>query len=326
MTNHRIESLRWSDSGEAPRLHPWARFFLRLGSRFAALPLNGGTRVTAAFALPVLDRCAVLTASGLVTELARIPVVKVANRDRFAKLKELEVGKAVRVLRNGKLFVGEIVADPDIAGDEVIPILLIKDERTNLRGRFLCEPGNCMRVEPTDEASQADQRQRGMRIIEFPEFLGAILEGVPVEELCLGSRLDFVFVGTRSRLLEEADVELACTENGRDFLTGNAADVLRLKEGSRDYRGMIVSTTTKEPKLPGGTPRLVIYDGASGYLKYRDRFPDSHQLVLLDRSEARFSEAVSQLNRDYLQRTTDGPPGLTTGAPAGVEQMVFESR
>jgi hypothetical protein len=253
-------------------------------------------------------------------------VVADANLERFAKLKELAIGKAVRVLREGKLYVGEVVADPDFVSDEIIPILVTKDERTRLRVRFLCKPKNCMRVEPTDEASQADQRQRGMRIIEFPEFLGAILEGVPVENLCLGSRLDFVFIGTRSRLLEEADVQLACTENGRDFLIGNAADVLRLKEGSRDYRGMIVSTTTREPKMPSAPPRLAIYDGASGYLKYRDRFPNSHQLVLLDRSEARFSEAASQLNREYLQRSIDGPSALFTGAPTGIEKMVFEGR
>jgi hypothetical protein len=326
MTDDKAKALSWVNSAGNVPFQQWALYFIGLGRRFAELGPNEGSRITATFALPVLDRCAMLTTIGLVTALARIPVKVEANRERFEKLKELPVGKAVRVLGRGKLYIGEIVTDPEITDNQIITILVTKDERKKLQERFLCRPNNCMRVEPTDEVSQADHRQRGMRIIEFPEFLAAILGDVPVESLCMGSRLDFVFIGTRSRLLVESEIQIACTEGSRQLRAGNAADVIRLKEGARDFRGMIVSTTTKVPRLPGEAPRLAIYDGASGYLKYRDRFPASHQLVLLDRSEARFSEAVSQLNRDYLQRINEGPPGFSTGAPVGVEQMVFESR
>jgi hypothetical protein len=48
--------------------------------------------------------------------------------------------------------------------------------------------------------------------------------------------------------------------------------------------------------------------------------------VLLDRAEARFREAATQINRDYSQRASYSGEELVSAAPAGVERVVFTER
>src|ERR1017187_6983036 len=237
MTEGRISSLCWVDEGENHPLQPWARFFLKLGTKLSIVEVPGGCGVTAAFALPVLDQCAVLAAVGLVTESAKIPVVAGANRERFEIMKRLPSGSAVTVLKKSKLYVGKIDTDSDLRGDETIPVL-VSDVTKNpwdtsngngnvveikLTERILCRPSNCMMFEPTEAPTATEHRQRGLRIIEHPQFLTKALEAVPVERLCLGSRMDYALVGTRSRILADAESRMAIVEGPRKPAGGNAA-------------------------------------------------------------------------------------------------------
>lgn len=320
----RSTSMGWlMPTGPRP-LAPWARYFISLGERLAFHPAITGTTVTIGFALPVLDRAAVLIATGLVCERAKVPVINEGNQERFERLRTLPVGRPVRVLRKGKLYVGEIADEPEHASAATIPVLFSMDEKKRRKELFLCTARNCMQVEPTQEGSQAKERQRGMRIIDAPEFTLRVLDGPSVESLCLGSRLDYAIVGVRARVLAEANTRVTCASPTRSPEAGDLADVLRLKEGARDFRGMVVSTTVKEPKVPPHPPLVVIYDGANAFLKFCDRFEGCHQVALLDRSEPRFMDAVNELNRLYLRRAGDCPPRLLEGSPDGIDHISFQ--
>ncbi len=297
---------------------------MSLGERLALQPAIAPAVVTIGFALPVLDRAAVLIATGLVCERAKVPVVNEGNQERFNRLRTLPCRTPVRVLRKGRLYVGEIADEPEHANFETIPVLFSMDEKKRRKELFLCTARNCMQVEPTNEGSQAKERQRGMRIIDAPNFALRVLHGPSVESLCLGSRLEYAIVGVRARILAEANTEMTCASPTRTPEAGDLADLLRLKEGARDFRGMVVSTTVKEPKIPAQPPHLVIYDGANAFLKFRDRFEHCHQVALLDRSEPRFMDAVYELNRLYLRRSGDCPPQLIKGSPAGIDHIGFQ--
>jgi len=272
--------------------------------------------------LPVIDHAAVLAATGLVCRLAREKVAHEPNPERFARLASLPVGHAVRVLRKGRLFNGHIV---DLPGERTVSSIPISISTTT-RGQdyFICTPGTCMRVEPTATASEADHEQRGLRIVHNPTFVSGILEDLPLESLCLGTRLDFVLVGVQARLLTEAHTELSIGQSGPRFgQVGTLSDIIRLRYGARDYRGVAVPATAAQPNLTDQQPHVVIFSGAAGFLRLRDRFTSSHHLVLLDRSEPRCMEAVNQLNRQFFQRTTDSDTMLTAGMPPGIEHIVF---
>jgi hypothetical protein len=315
--------LHWaSPEGDRP-FAGWARYFLNLGDALAQLPWPAGERTAVALALPILQQCAVLTAAGIVCRLTRTPIAAQPNNERFTELAQLAPGQPVRVLARGRLYIGEIADLPADRTAHSFPIMVSREP--GYAEHFRCTATNCSKVEVTDAPSQADGRQNGLRIIEDPEFAMKVLTGVSLESLCLGTRLDYALVGVRARLLEEAGQSVRLG-SGKGGLVGSFMDLLRLKNGSRDHRGLVIAATAKEPRFPTAPPRIVIFNGAPGYLKFRDQFRLSHQLVLLDRAEARFREAATQINRDYLQRTGDPGEELVAAAPAGVDRVVFTER
>lgn len=319
--NWQDRQLHWVNDGSLTLLAPWATYFLELGHRLGGLS-SGSGRTVLGFVLPVIDHAAVLAALGFACRSVKDPVAHEPNFERFARLVELPVGHAMRVLRNGRLFNGHI---GDLPGERTPASIPIKVSTTaHGHGHFICTPGNCMRVEPTDMASEADHEQRGLRIVDNPAFVSAIMGNLPLENLCLGTRLDFVLVGAQGRLLAESSAGLSLGLSGpKAGLVGTPADMLRLRRGARDYRGILVPATTAQPNLPDKPPRIAIFSGAAGFLRLRDHFPSSHHLVLLDRSEPRCLEAVNQLNRQFLQRTGDGDTLLASGSPPGIEHIVF---
>ncbi len=130
-----------------------------------------------------------------------------------------------------------------------------------------------------------------------------VLTGASLESLCLGTRLDYALVGVRAHLLEEAGqgVRLGSGKGGPD---GSFMDLLRLKNGSRDHRGLVIAATAKEPRVPGdaaahrqsSTVRRAISSSATGSGR-------ATSLCCWTGRRRGFREAATQINRDYSQRT-----------------------
>jgi hypothetical protein len=323
--NWHDRQLHWICDDKAVPLASWAIYWLEIGKRLAAIPHSTGERLVAGFVLPVLDYAAVLTTMGLVCSLARHEVTHEPNPERFARLAELPAGHPVRVLTGGKLYNGHVADLPGERTATVLPINVSKS--ANATVYFRCTPANCMRCEPTQISSAADHEQRGLRIIDSPSFVSALLDGLPLESLCLGTRHDYVLIGTRAVLLSEASAEIAVGKSGKSSgLAGTAHDVIRMRNGAGDYRGIMVPATVAQPSVPDQPPRVVIFSGAAGFLRLRHRFPSSHHVVLIDRSEPRCLEAVNQLNRQFFQRSGDGDQALASVPPCGVEEIIFLER
>ena len=70
-------------------------------------------------------------------------------------------------------------------------------------------------------------------------------------------------------------------------------------------------------------PPHVVFDGASGYLRWRGRFAGSHAVVVLDRTDPRYDEAARQLHLDYVRRSPDGLGFTPPDPPVGVEVLRF---
>lgn len=324
LSRDRAELLHVFGPNAKPKpLAPWARYFVRLGERIAQAPAATNTRVTLGFALPVLDFAATFFATGLVLERARTKVTAAENMERFAKLKELKPGSGLRLLRNGRLLMGEVSNDAEFDTPTTIPVVV--EVSANKRSTFVCNPRNCGSVEPTEILEQIPSRQRGLKIVESPKFAQSLLCDTPVENLCLGSRIDYVIVGVRSKVLAEAETEMACVSDRGGYETGILSDILRIKDGPRDYRGTIISSTTKDPVLPKSAPHVVIFDGATAFSRFQHRFARSHAIVLLDRSEPHFNEAANELNSKFATRAADIPEHFWAGAPTGVEKIGFTS-
>lgn len=320
----RADRLHWnSNAGKAHQLALWSRYMFWLGEELGRASPAGNERLVFAFALPVLNAASVLVASGLVAQRAEIPIAVGGNEERFTKLKELKPGQGVRVLRNGRLLMGEVSADAEFHTPTSFPVLVAANG--NSRSQFLCTSRNCGTVEPTEFASEVPSRQRGLRIIENPRFAAGLLRGTPIERLCLGSRMDFALIGVRSKILAEADTGLLCSTEKGELEEGALADLLRLKEGERDFRGCIISTSTKDAAVPRVQPHVAVFDGANAYLKFRHRFTKYHAVIFLDRSEPHLLEAANEINMEFAHRLGECEPEWTAAVPKGVDWLAFKA-
>jgi hypothetical protein len=106
-------------------------------------------------------------------------------------------------------------------------------------------------------------------------------------------------------------------------------DVLRVDRfatGEQSHRSMLVPVGSGQPsddaisKVEMG----VVFDGAPGFLKWWSAFPGRHQIVILDRTEAYFDDAVSAINTRLSQNRASAEPSLPgSDAPPGGEVLAF---
>jgi hypothetical protein len=139
-----------------------------------------------------------------------------------------------------------------------------------------------------------------------------------------------VILGNLTRLREEIEATPFSIESPDGEVTqGTLQDVLAVK-GFRGLQGPARATALASSGSGGNSTvqvPVVVFDGASAYLRWWDAWRDSSWIVVLDRSDAQFELAVDQLNRDFVQRrlndtTFKGLPPL----PPGVEVLAYQER
>lgn len=169
-------------------------------------------------------------------------------------------------------------------------------------------------------------------VIKQNRFVQHFLAEANIYEFLTSSRLECVIAG-HTGLLRQEIKEMAFGSrppHGGEIEQGALQDVLRVSKfsGARDsYRASVVyANSSTLPDLPDdATPAIAIFDGAAGFLKWRDSFRNSNWVVLIDRTERLAADATDLLNMEYLQYRTE-EEGLPEAPPVpdGVELTIFQ--
>jgi hypothetical protein len=145
------------------------------------------------------------------------------------------------------------------------------------------------------------------------------------------SRADCLIVGTQTLL--EADLTSEFFYAGDsigDASGGQLQDLVRARDlaGARRYfRSIIVpSAVLVPPEIRDLRPHVVIFDGGRAYLRWRHLWPDSQQLVIIDRSMSNAEEAAGELSMAFAERTADSGLLGTLKVPPGIEAISFERK
>jgi hypothetical protein len=154
-----------------------------------------------------------------------------------------------------------------------------------------------------------------------------------VYEFVTSSRVECVIVGHTGLLRQEVkDTVLAVRPSPTaELAQGTLQDVVRVSKfsGANDnYRSSVVyANGTALPERFGGSgPAVAIFDGAAGFLKWRENFRNSSWVVAVARSERLAGDAADLLNSEYLQNRVDDECELDTPLiPAGAECTVFQT-
>ena len=318
--------------GDWQPLPDWARYHLEAGLAIGRVQTEG-QRCVHAIVVPARDSAAALCASGVVLAAYEQESAASAER-RFRELCALPKGSPV-TLRDGrdrlKLLTGRLTGvKPGYDGARRL-LIEIGDMDSAKGIRHQIPQGDVWRVGVADESETQPQKQKRARVLQaVSSFTEDVLFPLDARRFTAPGNLGCLIVGSRERVSEEAVREGFVTKAGSARTRpapGSLDELMRLQKGGKASRTTVLPVrASKPPDFGGQPPPVTVFDGANGYLKWRDRLRSAHAVVVLDRTEPRFDEAVAQLQQDYVQRLPAPVPWTPPPAPGSVEALCFSLR
>jgi hypothetical protein len=319
--------LHFEDSGEWHSLPEWAEYFISVGKLLASEP-HSGSRLVSAIVVPTRAFAAAFVALGMVINEA-------AGRDRaseaahFQDLFDLPPGTTVIYRpKPGKILRGVLQSPVEYAGQLRIRVQVHSKEGGALT--HVLGEERALQVQLAGHSGKLPKSQGSANSRFVNGFVEGLLGDADPVQLGVRSKVVCALVGRKNALEQEIrKTPLAIHLNGHPQAEGMLQDVLRVDRfitGQQAYRSALVPVAGEPPSIGVGraVETGVVFDGATGFLKWGDRWRDRHQVIILDRTEPYFDDAVSAINNRFSQRRTDDGSTLTDAeAPPGGEVLAF---
>lgn len=305
-------------------LPEWAKFFLEVGVSLAHFQ-NERTRYVAALALPTRSFATPFICSGL--SCANIFLHPDINQQHIEFLLSLPEGISVKYLDNGKLK--KAITKGVVRNKDKTYIGLLVEGDSNTIKYVSVENAHKIDISGRDYA-KLPMHQKGRAIRPPSELLQELLID-KTDEYIFQTRIDGIVVGSMSSLQHDSELQLAFNQKGSkdpEHL-GYLSDLFRvigLNPPSTGHRFMLQSATKTEMAVPVeglAHHASIIFDGALGFLKWKDAFPRQNWIIVLDRTESGFENAVGRVNEEYIYRSDLETKLPLPNIPSGIEMMFF---
>lgn len=321
-------NLHFEDSGEWRSLPEWAEYFISVGKHLAVAD-NAESRIVTAIVVPTRAYCAAFVSLGMVISDA-------AARDHssaaahFEKLFDLPTGTPVILRQTPRKALKGVLQGPE----EYNGKLYIRVQVHSLSGgglTHLIDESRAMQVQPAKHSGKLPKKQGAENKRFANSFVDSLLGDADPVQLGLRSKLVCAIVGKKNALEHEIrHTPLALHANGNCRAEGQLQDVLRVDRfvagEQQSYRSALVPVGSSPPSadVTSKVEMGVVFDGAAGFLKWGALWPDQHQIIILDRTELYFDDAITAINSRFSQNRADAePPPPANGAPPGGEVLAF---
>jgi len=308
-------------------LPAWGKFFINIG-RWVAQAETGKNRLVLGLAIPTRNYAAAFAALGVVLARANINTARIDSISHFEQLCRLPEGSPVNYQKNGKRYKGIYLG---VNKDYDEPRLRIQVENKSNGGLtdFLRRE-ECHKIAvASTQYINLPKKQTGRFIITNNEFLNAYI-GADTQDFVTRTRLECALIGRVDSLKQEIlQVPFAYDSSKPELKKGYLNNVLRvrnfLSEGEA-YRSEVLSSlgNNSPQTINKLIPNVTIFDGATGFIKWRDDWRNSHWIVLLERTESRFQEAVTEINSEYGNHVDGEEIHNIPCVPPGVELVVYQ--
>ena len=301
-------------------LPEWAKFYIELGNEIAQFQ-NHGKRIVVATAIPVRNYAVVFTALGIILNRGN---QLINNQNKFDYLCNLPIDSPLLFYNKNKRKKAKYKGTGyDYYGNKCLMIQVENSKSGGLTQSVSIDEAKQVSLGKTNK--KLPKRQKGYQIKDNNSFLKKILHPKDVNQFLSNSQLDCALIGNRNLLKSEINETFLY----KDKMSGNFQDILRVRNlfsTDQPYHSEIFSDR-KQPNLSEySKPFITIFDGALGFIKCRDYFRDSHWIVLLDRTEHKFLDAVDILNQDYMGRVSEEKLEKLSSIPLGVETLVYQEK
>lgn len=303
-------------------LPSWCSGYIALGQCMARHNQNG-TRLVTGLAAPTRAYAAAFTATGYVLARAALAIAQVDCAEHFQKLCNLPPQTPVTYQENNRILKAIFEGCEEHDGKRYI---VIRVNREHARRKVPASLAANIQISEKQFVN-LPKHQIGTALNDVP-LLSACKVNFDIGEFCRHSRLEATMIGNRKMLLHELNAPLAAKADNGEFRIGTLQEVLRIKgrvAAGLGYRANLRSDREAKVKPDASEiPSLVIFDGAAGFLKWRDAWRGSHWIIILDKTEPRFKEAVDTLNQEYLNNRLEDTPLSLPELPAGVDVLAYE--
>jgi len=311
-------------SDNKPELLPeWAYFFIRLGYRLVNTSSNSH-RFVIALAIPTRAFACNLVATGIA--FAKADTNNLTNDAHLQYIRSLNPGTPVYVRIANRKHRGVLQGFEEHFGKLYIAILTTESlERKLPLDRYASG------ITVSDRDIRLPKLQQSGQQMDTPsEFVQICLGNEIANEYIHSSSFEALIIGKKSVIQHETcDIPFICGITSKSSgVKGCLQEILRVRQFSganRSYRAQCIPASSKTPEKEIGErkPAVVIFDGAVAYIKHGYKWTVSHQIVLLDRTERQFLDAVELLNQNYAYRSTDDF-NFPIKIPNGIEMMIYK--
>ena len=310
-------------SGEsASPLPDWARDLIQVGENVSARA--GATKpVMAVLSLPVRAFAAVLTSTGAIVHRVTDPQRVLSVDDHFHRVASKSAGTAVTVTRGTRLLMGLFLGTEDRDGTSYLLVRLTGEGGGN--ETIWVHRAQCHRVQLRPEPYELTDRRASKKASRPTRFLIDCLDELPASTLVKRARTDCVLRGHVSVLETELRDHQFQVNAGR---VGTLAQILRPKRfvpQGTPHRSIILPLGDSLPSIDSPDPPVLVFDGALSFLKGSKHVPAYNSIIILDRTEPRYNDAVDGILA--LLRTRGNrcePPDALATIPRGLELLLIE--
>lgn len=310
----------------------WTGFYEQLGG-IAARGSMADRRLVIGLSVPSRYMAAAFLAAGAVLAVASSELKGVTAEQRFSELQRLPEGTVLRFTPPGadKAIFGTFRGTHEENGTRYIVI----------------DGGGCRRYVPfryatSIQATDLSPEQLGSAnrwkggVGGSRRFLSAFLQYMNPATFESDATPECLILGPGGQLRDEilGQAMAVGAKNESKLGQGCLNDLLRVRKFSHaaapcwTEMGSTSGARVLSEKLKFD-PRVVIFDGPRGFLRWRKYFMSSAWLVVLSRVEPQFNEAVHELNSEYAENSLDDSTCLLeslsegTCVPPGVEMTSF---
>ena len=317
-----FEHLQCKYGSEYVCLPNWAKFFIDLGSAIASLN-NTENHIVVGIAAPTRAYAACLLAAGYITTKFTLSEPKESAYAHFEQLCQLKKGTSLTYLCGNRKLRAKFDGTDVVNGNKRLRVQAFKDavdlippEKALLinvaRSRFKAVPG----------------KQKGKDIGYNRGLLSMLM---PRDDFCqytASSRLVCVIVGRLKVLRQEITKTEFVFSVSEKPSEGNLQEILRVRRFlgyNEAFRSAIYPVNRKKSIIAKEeeTPSLVIFDGSSAFIKWRDSWRKSGWVALLDRTDLGFREAINILNQGYMNRLCQQEINSTHSCSPGIKMIAY---
>lgn len=281
--------LRYRGAGKAILLPDWASYLIRLGESVGARAETAKSVMVVA-SVPVRAFAAVLTSMGIVVRRALDPEHRVGLEEHFRRVSSRGVGTAVTVTRGKRRFAGVLQGTVGRGDSRYLRVQLAGAGGGN--ETLSVSIRHCHRVQLRSEPYELTDRRSSERASGPAPFLVDCLDMLSATRLVQRARTDCVLRGHLSLIEPELRTQHFEVETDQ---VGTLSQILRPKRfipKGAPHRSTVLTLRQSLPVIDAPEPPVLVFDGALSFLRHSKHIAAHNSIVLLDRSETRYDDAL----------------------------------